>query len=461
MTNKERYKQAFSVLSSNRDYQWIYKIEKKRTLQKRITSIQKIAVAACICLLAIPSTVFAATKIIEYYEIHTTKNRFGSTISVDNKKTVTDEIYVKLSYDLNKMKDYSLRKLKKGEDSIDLYAKHWFSYKQNQNLKKDFYVELYQIQGDIAIEHINAGQTEEMTINNHRAYYAEEKASGSKINQYTNLFPKTLYVFYTEYNYYLKFAAMENVNKENLVKYAEQMELQMVDKSDADEYINTSEVEDKLTYGKMNEEDTTIYEDVIDYGKMATYQDVTYQVINTKKYATLKEARKYTSIQSLTKNDFKSYTREELKLGDGKNTQLEKVVKTENVSPVLIYVTLKLSNHSKDTQIIPANFGTLQCLMKDTAGLYQQLPDNYNRDRKSLVDVSLTQYQPYDYSGISEDEGWWTTKLKPGEEREVKLAYMIDEDFAKNAYMYINDAIELDEKGHSIYGKYLKLLEDN
>ncbi len=459
MDMKERYKEAFSEVKPQRDYLWICHRENQPAVRKKAVTgqIRRVAVAACICLLVFPATVFAAQKIWSFYAVHTQQSKLDHTINVKQKENPDEKIYVRLTYDMDKLSPYELEI--PAEDEGDR-VEHNFSYQgkgKQQDSAKDFCVDLYHVKSDVTIEDINTEAAEKLVIAKHSAYYLQETTSGSEVEPYFDLYPKSMYVFYPEYGYYLKFAGMKNLDKNSLTRLAENFTLEQVPKEQADACLEASDMQDKLVYGdNLFGGDMTVYEKVLQYHKKADYHGVTVQIDKVDKIDSLEEADRYVSIPNLEKTDFEKYIRETVVHGNGKQAPLETVVDKQTVKPVLALIHLTIQNTTSEKQDIPANFGCIRNLVKKD-GTYQYNDKSYNRDRDSKIFLSETQYQPLYCKGLKAKEGYWTTKLKPGEKRTVELAYLLDEDQLADTCLYVNGPVELDENGRSTDGIYLKI----
>lgn len=464
MDMKERYKEAFSGVKPQRDYLWICHRENQPAVRKKAVTgqIRRVAVAACICLLVFPATVFAAQKIWSFYEVHTQQSKLDHTINVKQKENPDEKIYVRLTYDMDKLSPYELQDSSKEgffeQKNFFSYHGEWFKYDRvEKSHEKDFYVELYHVKSDVTIEDINTEPAEKLVIAKHSAYYLEETTSGSEVEPYFSSFPKSMYVFYPEYGYYLKFVGMKNLDKNSLTRLAENFTLEQVPKKQADACLEASDMQDKLVYGdNLFSGDMTVYEKVLQYHKKADYHGVTVQIDKVDKIDSLEEADRYVSIPKLEKTDFEKYTRETVVHGNGKQAPLETVVEKQTAQPVLALIHLTIQNTTSEKQDIPANFGCIRNLVKKD-GTYQYNDKSYNRDRDSKIFLSETQFQPLYYKGLKAKEGYWTTKLKPGEKRTVELAYLLDEDQLADTCLYVNGPVELDENGRSTDGIYLKI----
>lgn len=459
MDMKERYKEAFSEVKPQRDYLWICHRENQPAVRKKTVTgqIRRVAVAACICLLVFPATVFAAQKIWSFYAVHTQQSKLDHTINVKQKENPDEKIYVRLTYDMDKLSPYELEI--PAEDEGDR-VEHNFSYQgkgKQQDSAKDFCVDLYHVKSDVTIEDINTEAAEKLVIAKHSAYYLQETTSGSEVEPYFDLYPKSMYVFYPEYGYYLKFAGMKNLDKNSLTRLAENFTLEQVPKEQADACLEASDMQDKLVYGdNLFGGDMTVYEKVLQYHKKADYHGVTVQIDKVDKIDSLEEADRYVSIPNLEKTDFEKYIRETVVHGNGKQAPLDTVVEKQTVKPVLALLHLTIQNTTSEKQDIPANFGCIRNLVKKD-GTYQYNDKSYNRDRDSKIFLSETQFQPLYCKGLKAKEGYWTTKLKPGEKRTVELAYLLDEDQLADTCLYVNGPVELDENGRSTDGIYLKI----
>lgn len=459
MDMKERYREAFSGVKPQRDYLWICHRENQPAVRKKAVTgqVRRVAVAASICLLVFPATVFAAQKIWSFYEVHTQQSKLDHTINVKQKENPDEKIYVRLTYDMDKLSPYELEI--PAEDEGDR-VEHNFSYQgkgKQQDSAKDFCVDLYHVKSDVTIEDINTEAAEKLVIAKHSAYYLEETTSGSEVEPYFDLYPKSMYVFYPEYGYYLKFAGMKNLDKNSLTRLAENFTLEQVPKKQADACLEASDMQDKLVYGdNLFGGDMTVYEKVLQYHKKADYHGVTVQIDKVDKIDSLEEADRYVSIPKLEKTDFEKYTRETVVHGNGKQAPLETVVEKQTAQPVLALIHLTIQNTTSEKQDIPANFGCIRNLVKKD-GTYQYNDKSYNRDRDSKVILLETQFQPLYYKGIDRENGGWKQRLKPGEKRTVELAYLLDEDQLADTCLYVNGPVELDENGRSTDGIYLKI----
>lgn len=465
------------------------RIDDMKKQQRRWSRLQ-IAAACILAVVLIPATVFAAQRLTELYQTKVSENGMQKKITIEKNDTKAEKPkYEEENYASNEerleayvqnaqVKNFVQVKFEKEKflpeyicaDSstmdfsteVDTYAKRWFIHKQEKENNKNFFVELYYVPKQVSFDEINQNTCETLTVDGHKAYYMEEKRTGSGVSKYTTATPLTLYVFYPEYNYYLKYSGEENLKKKDLVHYANLITLKSAKKNQADEFWLAQDFQHEVSY----QEDQKVYGTIHKWGDKIKVDGVEYLVKKVEVRDSIKGLKKkefhnysdYFQLDVWRKNGkLKPYKRERYIRGDGVREPREQVVDSKMIQPKLLYITLQMTNTTKKKKYSADNLG-VHCLKKTSGNSYEFLPDNYYRDTDAAI--GLAEYEPMYFEGakeIGEDE--WKQVVAAGETKVFHIGFFMDEDFVKSCHLNISDSKTntVDKKGHYISRDYLPL----
>lgn len=472
--------------------------EKKEDTQKaskqgKLLHFQKnqkrwqVVLAACLTLaLILPAGAYAAGKIKEWYDARFDESGMTSQIELKKETKVAQEdreiiqyagtneeklqnniswagvtTFVKVDYDEKDLEpDYSLRTAEMDDvDPIDFYGRHYFRYQNDESKGKDFMVELYYVTDSVSIQENNREGMEKLTVDGHEAYYSKELSSGSQIREYGERFPISLYVFYPEYGYYLLYSAAENMQKEDLTGLADKITLKQVEREQTDEFWLAEDFEEEYY-----EEDLRVYGNFHKKTEAAIVDGVEYLVTKVEVRDSIEGLKKSDMEGGYQKNctkngTLKKYTREQYETGDGITAPRENVVKTEQIQPKLLYLTIQAKNTTKQKKSTFFLGMNLRSLVKKGKKEYYRLENNYIRDEKGMA-IGTVSGEPFYFEGAKKQDGTRYLEFPANSTTTFHIGFLADEDQIENSYINIHDGIYVDEKtDHCIEGEFIPLFE--
>lgn len=461
MTTEEKEQLKRSVLEKMQK-----ELNKKQHNKRYQWKTWKMAAAAATAAIIIPSGVFAADKIAQYFhsEVKTNgyqvdmkieKEHVSESIETANKQennntsleaeTVTKAQPVILECEMPK--DYTMKE-EKGEGWYD------FCHKQGFDAGKEFSVELIQVDRteDKKFRLDDIGTQEEIKINENNGVYA--KFNGIVGSRYTKETEPTSYtqrvvVFYEKQGYILQVYAMGGIKKETLLEYISGITLNPCEKGKESSSILLSD------YIKYSEPEystalrTIAAKHVVPQNKAVLFNGIEYEVKQVQVSDTLetiiKDAGKGMSdsaniwkrrLEYSDKNGkLKTYTRETIENGNGRTTPCSRVVGTKDVAQKFVLVELRVKNTTKemkkDIQVcLDMNY------MSEKNGAYVFDTASYCRP-KAVEDCQLDQLPQY-FRETDGGKGFYLKDLEAGQEEVCHIGYFVDEDYLDKMFLEID-----------------------
>lgn len=450
----------------------------------------KTILAACLTLaLIVPTGAFAAIKLSAMYQNHISNNGYESSIALENTtaspgcsstpgliyhadaNTVRLEQYiryagvttfVKLNYDLKELGDDYYLATKETDSELDestFYANHWFRSKQGDDAEKDLRVSLYYVNDQTTIKDQNRENFEELIINGYNAFYSEEYQN--------SMYPsfsddaKTLYVFYDDLNYYLRFDAMKNISKEKLISLAKTYTIEKTDRKQADEFwlVKTSSEEDSTANqsgAQTAGENTVVPTQILPATNKVTVDGLRYHIKNveirnsikgldTQSIIEQKENSAFIDLLCDKNGTFKKYQRETLQLGDGINTPASKVIDTKTIQPKLVYLTIEVENTSDQEKNTADIYSEQIKPDPDKKDVYWYSMDTYNRPY--WLDQNMWAFQPFYYQDAVWDKNKdWVVRIPAKTTQTLHVGFLVDEDETDQCFLRISKGYYDDSK---------------
>lgn len=130
-----------------------------------------------------------------------------------------------------------------------------------------------------------------------------------------------------------------------------------------------------------------------------------------------------------------------IKSGDGVDS-VDEIVKTENVKQKLVYVTVTYTNKTDEEINHMLYLGTLM-VMNHEDGIYQICNEEElsGEDYDRVIWDGAAHTAEMTYSSVSEDYGNggnYIPSLKPGESKQVNMAWIVNENELENMYLNLN-----------------------
>lgn len=421
--------------------------------KQKTHKLMKMAAAACAALLlAVPAGVIAAPKIADYFKSRVKKDRYAVDISVktkQNEKIQKKIPYVRLSYPVPE---------KYHESGSGFKGWYDFNYNNGSGAGKDFSLELIQMDKSVKkgfyVDDVK--QTENLNISGHKAVYMNRYHMKNSRYIKSDTYNKGMLVFYEEYGYMIRYYAMSGVSKKDLTDFASQVKLKKCKQSEVSGYALLSEKTKKNLQGRekgKNADGKAVFKSA---GDTVKYDNAEYQIIsadvrddisglNGKGFSDSVDLNKI-----LDKNGkLKSYSRETLIDGDGRNAPLVSVSDTKKVKQKLVYITLKIKNTGKNEELVNV-CGTLSYFTKEKDGR-RHASEEYNRP-EAFRNCQLDKCAQY-FQETSGGYSFYLKTLKSGQEEIYHVGYFVDEDLLDKAYLQINDGGDSSRESR----KYVKL----
>lgn len=442
----------------------------------------KAGVAACLGIaLIIPSGVYAAGKISDYFTVSIGKEKYQAKISV-NKKDGTlkasipsggsvskkPEKYIKVSADFGE--EYRLSdtvtayytddegnvlkavRQKPEEGSDGMYS---FSHRDGFDAGKDFYYNvLYMDKEDFILNLYDLESVEKITVNGHKAFLCKSNTVvGSRYaSDYDTEYNIDLYVFYEEYGYVVDYCGMQGLGEKKLISLAECTVVSEAKRDSAARYeylskydkANSYKVEDAFKRSEVKNPMKKMNQKLEDNGFVCQVTDVTV----SSKVRDM-DLGKFVcpGVRKLwdENGNLKPYIREKAAAGDGVLRPNQSVTGSEKVQPKMVYVTMKVKVKEGGNlfQLPGVDFFKREGKKYYDENLY----DQYIRPEK--IEDALTDYMPCYFKETDGGKGFWLKKkLKKGEEQVYHFAYLVDEDMIDNMILRFENGGSSDVTSH-------------
>lgn len=461
-----------------------------RKMRRSAVSGWKVAVAACLGLaLLIPTGVYAAGKISEYFTVTIGQEKYQAKVKMSRsdgtldaalsteeprnqksekkdvkatgKQLAKPETYIKVKADFG-------REYKYLDHSYDYYidengnetkVKHPvpegtdgmydYSHRDGYQAGKDFYYNvIYMDVGEESILNLyDKAVIKEITVNGHKALQCQSNTvQGSQYNsEHDTDYTLDVYVFYEEYGYIIDFCGMQGLGQEKLISLAESVSVTEVEKGQASRYEYLSRLQKSDVQQQYQEEEQEeITSPVKGLNQKVTYRGLSCQVTDVKISSRVKD----TDLKKFNDGFFtqesrywdgkgilKPYVREKTEQGDGVSKPEVSVTGKEKVQSKMVYVTMKVKAERETLFELPmVNF------MEKGNGKYI---NNHNRrfwqyNRPEKIEDALIDFMPCYFKETDGGKGFWLKEMKKGEEQVYHFAYMVDGDMADDIVLLFN-----------------------
>ncbi len=433
--------------------------------------------AAVAAIVVVPSGVFAAGKIAQYF--HSEVNQDGYRLNMEiakesnekgiedtkdsiekSKDAQTDEMIkdaqakekvtassqgqpVKLVYNLPKSYKLTDEKGKSGENG-------WFSfnYEKGFDAGKDFACELLLVDQSVDDFFLdNVGTTEKIDVNGNKGVYI--KRNNIVGSQYADeeeaaSYNQRVMVFYEEEGYILQFYAMGGIDKETLLQYVSDITIESCEEKEADQSYSLAKYVSNLKGQVVTEPVEVGAEHISAQNQTVSFDGIEYQV---------NKVQVLDSISSVSKNNgkgflgdnwsnrlkyadengkLKTYTRETLEMGDGYTKPYAAVVDTKEVAQKFVMVEFRVKNTTKEKQDIMVCKDMEYLTEKD--GIYKKDVTEYARPKE------IEECQDSMAGYFRETDGGTHClfkELQPGQEEVYHIGYFVDEDYLDNMFLAV------------------------
>lgn len=442
--------------------------------RRKFTFGWKAGLAACLSLaLVIPTGVYAAQKLSQYFSVNINKENYLAEINLEKPEAVEtaaaqEEVlskenmkYIRVETDFGK--DYTedknvyyvqdeegkvtehQEKIEEGKD-----GNYSFSYKDGYDAGKNFYYDVIYMdqEGDSVLKLYDQSHMKEIMVNGHKAFLCQSAGvQGSQYNPERDTdYMINVYVFYEEYGYIINFCGMQGLGEERLIALAEKTKVTECSKSKACRYQYLSLYyrghSDHLDADNTKQEITGQVKMV---GEKLEDKDsgFTYQVTDVAVSSKIKDMDRTKIDNSLIpagvvlwdkKGNLQSYIREAITEGDGVSKPGQTVSGSEKVQLKMVYVTMKVkANKDKELFDLP----DIKFLEREGGNYYDtDLYGQYNRPEK--IATTLMDFAPCYFRETEGGKGFRIKEMKKGEEQTYHFAYLVDEDMTDKMFLRID-----------------------
>ena len=449
----KRWKHAFDAvhLSEGKKQQVFDDICNKYEKKKKIR-MPKVAAAACLLAIAIPTVGFAGEKIASYM-VSVKKDRMHTVFEIsDNQNEETkyksmSQEYVKLN--VTGLTGYT-RDTNAGFNEMKVI--HFFS---DEHLNtQGIYVEILQIDCDTdQFYEKNIADAQELELNGQKAVYMKQNhLVGSQYEAGTE--GKEVAVFYEDYGYALLIqgVGMETMSDQTFLSLAKKITLCPATKETADVVWSMSEYIAETNRAEANNsienEDLRMFptDKMCDIGGTQNYWGISYHIDNIEVrdnlngldqngYQTDVLEKLKAGVGIDEKWNLQPYERETVAFGDGYENSEQYVAQTETVIPKLVLVTMTIKNisYEDDDDMLPiAN------------------PLSYIKESGAHTEFDWREFERGDQNiyyrdnmpiWVSDSEGgswFYAKKMKKGDSVTLQLGYLVDDDMLDEMVMEFN-----------------------
>ena len=447
----KRWKHTFDAvhLSEEKKQQVFNDICNKYEKKKKYR-MPKVAVAACVLAVAIPTVGFAGEKIASYM-VSVKKDQMHTVFEIsDSQNEETKSMaqkYVKLN--VTGLTGYT-RDTDAGLDEMKVIS---FRSEENPDTQ-GLYVEILQIDCDTdQFYEKNIADAQELELNGQKAVYMKQNhLVGSQYEAGTE--GKEVIVFYEDYGYALLIQGigMETMSDENFLTVAQKITLLPATEETSDVVRSMSEYIAETNRAEENNaienEDLRIFptDKMCDLGGTQNYWGISYHIdkiemrdnlngLDQNGYQTDALEKLKSGIGIDEKWNLQPYERETVAFGDGYENSEQYVAQTETVTPKLVLVTMTIKNisYEDDDDMLPiAN------------------PLTYVKESNSHLEFDWREFERGDRNiyyrdnmpiWISDSEGgswFYAKKMKKGDSVTLQLGYLVDEDMLDEMVMEFN-----------------------
>ncbi len=459
--------------------------------------------AAVVCFglaLVIPTGVYAAGKISEYFTVTIAREKYQAKIKMNwsddtfnvtlstkkprkeesgkekseaaaAKQLAKPEKYIKVKADFGKEYSY-------GDQSYDYYmdedgnvttVKHdipegtdgmyAYAHRDGGDAAKNFYYNvMYMDVGESEILTLyDKASIEETTVNGHKALLCQSNlVQGSQYNSDLDTdYTLDVYVFYEEYGYVIDFCGMQGLGLEKLISLAKSVSVTEAEKGQASryEYLSRYQKADMQQYQEEKRKEE-IKSPVKGLNQQVAYEGLTCQVTDVKVSSRVKDRdlKKFNDGFFTMEKSNDGFFAQERGYWDGKGILKpyvrEKTEQGDGVSKPEVSVTGKEKVQPKMVYVtlkVKAEKEALfelpmvRFLQKEKGTYY----DNGNRrywqyNRPEKIEDALIDFMPCYFKETVGGKGFWLKEMKKGEEQVYHFAYMVDEDLTDDMVLLFN-----------------------
>lgn len=420
--NKEHAEHVFSDKYQSRKNNFLSTIEKNKKKKFNWTP-KRIIAAAAIALIAIPTTVFAANEIYQWY---VTQQQYKLTLSVKGNKENDESKYYKL--DLGYL-----------PENIEEFEENKYSYKDNLG-QGGFSFVLWKVKKQADFVELNTKDYEEVTYGNNKGFLLNK--AGFNINAEGG-FSRVVYLMFEKEGYVVETYVGNDVSDKDLEQVFSDLSLKETTEDQAsfaldyEEYKKDFEDEprdDGLADSKLSVDSKNIHK-VGDTVTTKSTQDMKFNyTINKVEILDSIKDLDYnnfndSSIETLQEKDILSedfsiqtYTQKLIERGNG-STTIDRVIDEKEVTPRFVYLTATIENTS-DSDIEDIYFqNSPQLLIKDGGNWVHE--DNFNENK----DFSAHSLEVDYLDNHGEGKSYYKLPtIQAKEKRVIHFGFFMDED---------------------------------
>ena len=396
------------------------KCEKRKTHR-----FPKIAVAACILAVAVPTVGIAGEK-ISAYVMSLKKDQMHAVFQISNSADEgTGEQKVALEY-------------------VKLNVTDLVGYTREQDKGLD----------EMKVIHFRSEEyPQEMVWNGQKAVYMKQNhLTGSQYEAGTE--GKEVAVFYEDYGYALliQSVGMEEMDDQTFLTLAQKFTLVPATEQTADvvqpmsEYIAQMKHREQIDAAENEELRSFPTDKMCDVGDTQIYNGISYRIDAVEVRDNLRNLDQHGYQDEVSeklkkgigvdeKLNLQSYERETITFGNGYDQPLTYVEKTEHVTPKLVLVTMTIQNISYEDEEDMLPVANPLTYIKKTVDHTEFDWREFERGDRNLY------YRDNMPIWISDSEGgswYYCKKMKKGDCVTLQLGYLVDEDMLDKMVMELN-----------------------
>lgn len=379
---------------------------------------KQLAIAGAVLLIAIPTTVFAGTKL---YEIFVKKEQYEVNLSIkgSNNQGNKKHYFLDLGYLPSEMVG--------NEDSTK------YSYKDNY-AKGGLSFRLWKINKEAEFSKLNTGDYQEVTYGDNQGIITKSVDNGREL-----AFDRQVYVMFEKEGYLLQAYVGNDVSETELTKIMANIKLTETTKAKATFFLDYDQYEKEFAEEPQNTNNKVlgIKEDSSNLVKVGqsvsplrgsfTYQVDKVEVLDS--LASLDQSNlsdfaleRMVEDQMMTaEGELLAYTQKTYSIGDGKTT-IDQEIASNVVKPKFVYLTTTLTNIT-DQPIEDLYYQhPIQLLVKKSQEWTYEERETYEEPSALSTEVD------YLDSHGEGDSYYQLPTIQPNEKRTIHVGYFVDED---------------------------------
>lgn len=449
----KHYRNAFDMLHmSEEKKQQVFGDICAKCEKRKPRRFPKIAVAACILALAVPTVGFAGDKISAYL-MSLKKDQMHAVFQISDSED-EDVAQQSMAQEYVKLKVTDLTGYTREQDAgLDEMKVIHFCSEEHPDTQ-GLYIEILQIDGDTdQFYERDVVDAQEMVWNGHKAVYMRQNhLAGSQYPAGTE--GKEVAVFYEAYGYALLIqgVGMEEMDDRTFLTLAQKFILEPATEATADvvqsmsEYIAQMKRTERIDAAENENLRSFPTDKMCDVGDTQIYNGISYRIDAIEVRDNLRDLDQNGYQDEVSENlesgigvdenlNLQSYERETIAFGNGYDQPLTYVQKTEHVMPKLVLVTMTIRNISYEDEEDMLPVANPLAYIRKTADDTEFDWREFERGDRNLY---YRDNMPLWVSDSESGSWYYCKKMKVGDSVTLQLGYLVDEDMLDEMVMELN-----------------------